>query len=538
MQTGPQRAGEARMMERVEPRALTARAAVSPAARNGPLYLNSLKRSLASHLVAVTSGRFKERRRANKRLGHFGRLLLGSALLLTIQACDFDNVGADWKRVRPGGATACALGGEYEFYVRAKAPDALLVFLDGGGGCWSRETCEPDEVAQYTSRIEAERRPDVRRGILDVQHPLNPMSSFSMVFVPYCTADAHLGTRVHTYESSRAGEPLVIRHVGHINAAAAVEWIETNFGDPTTIVVAGLSAGGVATPFYADVLARRYPQSRVIAIADGVGAWGAGTLPGIDPARWGISDAFAGRPGWSDLEPASFGVDEFFRTAAAVPGEPAMFQIDFAFDQRQALRLEQSGGAKPDVRRLLEENRAYIQARDPDFRSFTLGGNFHGALLHPSFYHFQEGDVKAVNWLTNVLTGAAVTDARCSECERPHLTYAPSDLELLDRTLTLLDRESAWDPDPPQSSTCRESDTRRSIWCALVEATRQLKLGDPMVQAGIFEVVILATERLGHRDIDRPLGSFNNAEDRTFEDVRSLLEQARSNIARALASDP
>ena len=59
---------------------------------------------------------------------------------------------------------------------------------------------------------------------------------------------------------------------------------------PSSIVVTGLSAGGVATPFYTDVLARRYPGSRVVGIGDGAGAWGAGTLPDLDTTPWGIRD--------------------------------------------------------------------------------------------------------------------------------------------------------------------------------------------------------------------------------------------------------
>jgi hypothetical protein len=468
------------------------------------------------------------------------RGLPGLMLLLIVQACadprNLDDLEEGWNRLTPAGDTACALGGQYEFYVRPGARDRLLVFFDGGGMCSSRETCEPDDDAPYTLRIEQQRRPELRGGIFDLQDPRSPFSEFSMIMVPYCTGDVHLGARVHTYEISDGSDPLVIRHVGHINATAVIDWIAANFDGPSSIVVTGLSAGGMATPFYADVLARRYPDSRVVGIGDGAGAWGVGTGPDLDPTPWGIRDVFADEPVWSELDRSRFGIDEFFRSAAAPPGEPELYQIDFAHDWRQAFGLRGSGTGMSNVLELLEHSRARIRADDADFRAFTLGGDWHGVLTSPAFYLFREENQLPADWVDDIVRGEPVPDVQCSECGRPHVTFAPSDLQLLDGALALLGRESAWDSNPPPGTNCPTGDEKRSIWCALVEATRQLELGDPVVQSGTAEVVILATQRLGGGEPS--LVRYNNADGRKFEEVRSLLQEARANVDKALALQP
>jgi hypothetical protein len=45
-------------------------------------------------------------------------------------------------------------GSIYRFFVRPGDPDKLMIYLQGGGGCWSRETCDPQMKATYTIRIE------------------------------------------------------------------------------------------------------------------------------------------------------------------------------------------------------------------------------------------------------------------------------------------------------------------------------------------------------------------------------------------------
>lgn len=46
-----------------------------------------------------------------------------------------------WATVSPGGATGCARGAPYAFFVRRGDPTKLLVYFGGGGGCFDYRSC-------------------------------------------------------------------------------------------------------------------------------------------------------------------------------------------------------------------------------------------------------------------------------------------------------------------------------------------------------------------------------------------------------------
>ena len=60
-----------------------------------------------------------------------------------------------WTMIEPGGATACSDGSPYRFYVKPGESDRLFVFLNGGGACWTGETCDSQsERATYVPRAD------------------------------------------------------------------------------------------------------------------------------------------------------------------------------------------------------------------------------------------------------------------------------------------------------------------------------------------------------------------------------------------------
>ena len=46
-----------------------------------------------------------------------------------------------WDKVVPGGDCECADGSEFAFWERRANPTKVVLFLDGGGGCYDAETC-------------------------------------------------------------------------------------------------------------------------------------------------------------------------------------------------------------------------------------------------------------------------------------------------------------------------------------------------------------------------------------------------------------
>ena len=174
-----------------------------------------------------------------------------------------------WNTLAPGGETSCAVDPDYRFFVRRAAPDRLLVFFQGGGACTDARTCDPDAGPTIDGgpafKPTANVAPPPQSGIFDLAHRDNPFAEYSMVFVPYCTGDLHLGARDTTYtiEDARGTRQFLIKHRGQANAMSALEWTYANLPAPREIFVTGTSAGGYATPFYASLVAQRYPTAHV-----------------------------------------------------------------------------------------------------------------------------------------------------------------------------------------------------------------------------------------------------------------------------------
>lgn len=76
-----------------------------------------------------------------------------------------------------------------------------MLFLDGGGGCFSPDTCLDTPFSPAS--IAAASHDPGNAGIFDRQNSENAVRDWSFVYVPYCTGDVFLGhnyrTRVKRY---------------------------------------------------------------------------------------------------------------------------------------------------------------------------------------------------------------------------------------------------------------------------------------------------------------------------------------------------
>ena len=124
-----------------------------------------------------------------------------AALFLVLAAAP---AGAQWQTIEPGGDTVCSDGTPYRFFVHPGDPGRLLVEFEGGGGCWSAETCA---MEIYTRRVttdpELARRLGLLVGIYDRGNPENPFREWTHVYVPYCTGDLHWGNSTRVYGGRR-----------------------------------------------------------------------------------------------------------------------------------------------------------------------------------------------------------------------------------------------------------------------------------------------------------------------------------------------
>src|ERR1700722_18815468 len=87
-----------------------------------------------------------------------------------------------------------------------------LIYLEGGGACWSDVTCYTFMTAVNfsTGYGEANFTADTASelalpgGFFDRTAAANPFKDYDYVYVPYCTGDIHAGNNVYAYPSGTA----------------------------------------------------------------------------------------------------------------------------------------------------------------------------------------------------------------------------------------------------------------------------------------------------------------------------------------------
>jgi len=312
----------------------------------------------------------------------------------------------EWEQVVPGGDCQCSDGSEFHFWVRRADPDKVLVFLQDGGNCFSADTCSP-ERGLYTPTITE--GPD-RTGVFDFTDERNPFADHSVLYVPYCTGDAHLGDATTEHAPG-----LTVRHKGLVNGTAALDHLAATFPGATDVVVMGESAGAVAAPLYAGLVADRLPDARITALANGAG--GTPDLPAEVSedmaASWGLADVLPAWPatGAGPAERWSL-VPRLFVEAARHDPDVVLARVDYAYDERQ-IRGGSLFGAQPgDLLGRIDANEALIESAGVDLLSYVAPGDDHGVLSEGAFYSVTASGRPLVEWVAGLVAGEAVGDVR------------------------------------------------------------------------------------------------------------------------------
>lgn len=447
-----------------------------------------------------------------------------------------------WSTIRPGGETVCAGDSEYRFFVRRADPERLLIFFDGGGACWSAETCDPERDRRIHRNVVPSDDPARREGIysdgiFDLENPENPFADHSMVVVPYCTRDVHLGDREATYtleDENREERTFTIPHRGRVNAGAALDWVYTTLERPEQIFMAGLSAGAVGLPFHADRVARHYPETRVIGLGVGAAAYADTAIPGIEEERWGLPGVLRRHAGWEAF--GAIGTNTLYGTAARGAPNLELYQVDFAHDPGQRRWLRLGGAGDADVLELIRANRSELARATDRFRAFTLGGYEHMLLGFAKFYLYEAGGHGIRDWVAAIASGESVASVECVECDRPGLRYTADDLRLMDRALELLasgDRRDA----RRKGEGCPEGAGAGDLPCALIQAAREI--GELPLDAypAAHDALYTAFERLGEGPLRGSLTRYDDHGSTGLEDVRSLLTEMRERVASELGTE-
>ena len=314
--------------------------------------------------------------------------------------------------IEPGGDTLCATGTPFRFHVRTGDPEKILVFLNGGGACWSGDLCDlstsPTPYAPF-SEMESN-DPRLLQGVLGPARADNPFFGWTQIFVPYCTGDAHLGARDVTYQTT-SGADVTIHHRGKANVQAALDWLYENHSAPARIFVTGGSAGGIASPYYAGLVAERYASADIVQLADGSGGYRA---PGIAAVleTWGAFDNVPDWPEFGAIDRSAATTEDYFRITAARHPDVQLARFDNVDDSVQQDFLGLLGVTGP-VRPLLAANNADLAADIPGIATFAAAGDAHTALRYDRVYTEEAEGVLLKDWIAQLAEGAAPRSVSC-----------------------------------------------------------------------------------------------------------------------------
>ena len=209
------------------------------------------------------------------------------------------------------------------------------------------------------------------------------------------------------------------------SARTVLSWVYESFSDPEQILVTGCSAGSYGAALWsADVMAQ-YPEANVLQFGDS----GAGVITqeffSESFPSWNAQAAFP--KGIPELDPANIDINtlalpDLYSGIANHYPQHWMSQYNTAKDENQTFYFTAMGGSGADEwSKLMFESVGEIETRSKSFDSFIAPGEQHCILLYDNFYTVEAGGVKLSDWLTDRVSGKAVTSARCqdTECDAP-----------------------------------------------------------------------------------------------------------------------
>lgn len=304
-----------------------------------------------------------------------------------------------WQRIEPGGRTACARGGRFAFWLRRGDPRRIVIFFQGGGGCFDARSCAPGST-WFDDRVDAGDDPTFNGGLLDLSDSRNPFRAWSFVYVPSCTGDVHVGDRVMRYGST------TIRHRGWRNARAALAEAFRVFPEPRRVLVTGCSAGSVGSAFHAPAVLARWPRARVTQLGDSLAFLFHRPIRLVD---WGAHAHF---PAFFRIGPRRFTMVEYLQALARRYPRRTFARFNYASDDVQERFYEAVGGDAAGFEPRLRRAEAALK-RLPNYRSYLACGGDHCVLPRESFFTLKVGGVRVRDWVQRLAAGRSVGCPTC-----------------------------------------------------------------------------------------------------------------------------
>lgn len=295
---------------------------------------------------------------------------------------EFSELPADTWTFLPVDGMRCGNGSDTGIGVNPGSDEEILFFFAGGGACWDAFTCYVVEsavnirVTWGADNLAAETDPLAGFPLLDRTDPDNPFARATWIYVPYCTADLHIGDQI---VSHAATEP-DLHHVGDRNVASLLERVHEQIPAPERVFMLGISAGGYGVQLQADRFAQTFPDSDLALLADG-----APMVRPYDGRWWEFRRAWHPRYP-ADCEDCDQGLDEILRHQVATLPDLRFGLLTYLNDAVIMLYLNQPLGRLERVTNdMLDE--VYTA---PNAGAFVLPGDDH--VMLPRYESAQASD--------------------------------------------------------------------------------------------------------------------------------------------------
>ena len=157
-----------------------------------------------------------------------------------------------WHSISPEGAVD-SVGDPWHGLVRKGAENKVIVYFYGGGLSINEATAAMgDDMYIHHSKDTGTESTGIASS-----DERNPFHDWTILAIPYSTADLHIGTAEFPYTDNK-GEQQILHHNGYNNVHLFLKEAVQYAGNPDTVLVAGWSAGGFGAAFLADQIFTDY----------------------------------------------------------------------------------------------------------------------------------------------------------------------------------------------------------------------------------------------------------------------------------------
>ncbi len=339
-----------------------------------------------------------------------------AALLLASVAATSGRASEDWAQVDLAGAT-CGDGSPWHFFLRQGDPKRLAIWFAAGGTCWDTATCETASVRLATEPLPAD-------GLFDAARLDNPLRNFTIVLLPGCTADAHIGQRTADYRRAD-GSHLTIAHQGARNTRTALDYLAAQQIAPTTLLVGGESDGAIAAGFWASEIGDRWAGAELVVLGDAAGGY---RTRGANAAlrQWGVLEVLPASSAYVD--PAQIFFESFYIAAGERHPAARLGQVNHANDAFQRRTLDALGTPLVGLAKPMQCNMNEVRINTPGFHSFMVPGTQHELLSTNAIYGARCEAQSLLAWVDDLIAGRAVETHWCDGTLALHTSRNPPPL--------------------------------------------------------------------------------------------------------------